>query len=86
MAYVPDSSPVVPVVTAEPEVQITPFAPRPSLPVKFVPYDNLAAGNGGLDVQYAQPVCDYITYLKFENAAPAPCFSFLTIGVAVCSD
>ncbi|XP_055823912.1 uncharacterized protein LOC129892370 [Solanum dulcamara] len=60
MAYVPDSSPVVPVVTVEPEVQITPFAPRPSLPVKFVPYDNLAAGTGGLDVQYTQPTIGYM--------------------------
>lgn len=84
MAYVPDSCPVVPIVTAEPAVEITPFAPHSSVPVKFVPYNNLAAGNGGLDVQYAQPVCDHISYLYFENAAPAPCFGFLTIGVAVC--
>ncbi|KAK6785590.1 hypothetical protein RDI58_019045 [Solanum bulbocastanum] len=60
MAYVPDSCPVVPVVTAEPEVEITPFAPHPSVPVKFVPYNNLAAGNGGLDVQYAQPTIGYM--------------------------
>lgn len=60
MAYVPDSCPVVPVVTAEPEVEITPFASRPSVPVKFVPYNNLAAGNGGVDLHYAQPTIEYM--------------------------
>ncbi|XP_060186895.1 uncharacterized protein LOC132616490 [Lycium barbarum] len=60
MAYMPDSCPVVPVATAEPEVEITPFAPRPSVPLKLVPYNNLAAGNGGLDVQYAQPTIGYM--------------------------
>ncbi|XP_004244126.1 uncharacterized protein [Solanum lycopersicum] len=60
MAYVPDSCPVVPIVTAEPAVEITPFAPHSSVPVKFVPYNNLAAGNGGLDVQYAQPTIGYM--------------------------
>lgn len=59
MAYMPDSCPVVPVATAEPEVEITPFPPRPSVPVKFVPYNNLA-GNGVLDVQYAQPTIGYM--------------------------
>ncbi|KAK4355251.1 hypothetical protein RND71_024222 [Anisodus tanguticus] len=60
MAYMPDSCPVVPVATAEPEVEITPFAPRPSVPVKFVPYNSLPAGNGGLDVQYTQPTIGYM--------------------------
>ncbi|XP_009600137.1 uncharacterized protein LOC107831078 [Nicotiana tabacum] len=60
MVYMPDSCPVVPVATAEPEVEITPFASRPSVPVKFVPYNNLAAGNGGLDVQYAQQTIGYM--------------------------
>lgn len=59
MAYVPDSCPVVPVVTAEPDVEITPFAPHPSAPIKFVPYNNLAVGNGGLDLHYAQPTIGY---------------------------
>lgn len=81
MAYMPDSCPVVPVATAEPEVEITPFASRPSVPVKFVPYNNLAAGNGGLDVQYAQQVCDYDYLSYFEDAAPTPFFSFLTTRV-----
>ncbi|MCD7470291.1 hypothetical protein HAX54_010025 [Datura stramonium] len=60
MAYMPDSYPVVPIATAEPEVEITPFPPRPSVPVKFVPYNNSAVGNGGLDVQYAQPTIGYM--------------------------
>ncbi|KAK4341849.1 hypothetical protein RND71_037665 [Anisodus tanguticus] len=60
MAYMPDSCPVVPVATVEPEVEITPFAPRPSVPVKFVPYNSLPAGNGGLDVLYAQPTIGYM--------------------------
>ncbi|CAN4102718.1 unnamed protein product [Withania somnifera] len=60
IAYMPDSCPVVPVATAEPEVEITPFAPLPSVPVKFVPYNNLAAANGGLDAQYAQPTIGYM--------------------------
>lgn len=60
MGYTPVSCPVVPVATAEPEVEITPFAPLPSVPVKFVPYNNLAAANGGLDVQYDQPTIGYV--------------------------
>ncbi|PHU13043.1 hypothetical protein BC332_19973 [Capsicum chinense] len=60
ITYMPDSCLVVPVATAEPEVEIIPFAPRPSVPIKFVPYNNLAVVNGGLDVQYAQPTIGYM--------------------------
>lgn len=53
--YIPDNSSVVSISTAQPEVEISPFAPR-SLPMKFIPYGSLASGNGGSDIQYPQPV------------------------------
>ena len=56
VAYVPNNSTVVPVASSQPEIGISPFAPRSSLPVKFVPYSNLIAGNGGSGSQYSQSV------------------------------
>lgn len=48
VACIPESYQAVPVATPQPEVEISPYAPR-SLPVKFVPY-------GGNDVQHPPPV------------------------------
>ena len=56
VAYVPDF-PVVPIVSAQQEAEISQFVPRSSLPVKLVPYGNLIAGNGVIDSQYSQTVC-----------------------------
>ena len=57
VAYIPDNYPVVPIASAQPEVEISPFVPRSSLPVKFGPYGNFVAGSGIGDSQYSQPVC-----------------------------
>lgn len=53
VAYIPESYQAVPVATPQPEVEISPYAPR-SLPVKFVPY-------GGNDVQHPPPIVGYMT-------------------------
>ncbi|KAI7757776.1 hypothetical protein M8C21_027945 [Ambrosia artemisiifolia] len=53
LVYNPDSHPSVPVVLSQPEVEVSPFAPR-SVPVKFVPY----AGN---DVQHHPPIVGYMS-------------------------
>ncbi|XP_031116396.1 uncharacterized protein LOC116020072 [Ipomoea triloba] len=60
MAYAPDSCPVLPVATPEPEVEISPFVPRSSVPIKFVQCNNMVAGNGNIDVQYSQPAMGYV--------------------------
>ncbi|KAL7186539.1 hypothetical protein ACSBR2_028302 [Camellia fascicularis] len=60
VAYIPDNFPVVPIASAQPEVEISPFVPRSSLPVKFVPYGNLVAGSGIGDSQYSQPIIGHI--------------------------
>nr|XP_043619345.1 polyadenylate-binding protein-interacting protein 4 isoform X2 [Erigeron canadensis] len=52
LAYIHDSYQAVPVATQQPEVEISPYAPR-SLPLKFLPY-------GGNDVQHPQPVIGYM--------------------------
>lgn len=57
VAYIPDNIPVVPIASAQPEVEMSPYVPRSSLPAKLAPYGNLMAGNGFSDSQYSQPVC-----------------------------
>lgn len=57
MVYIPSNSPVVPIAAAQPEVGISPFVPRPSVPAKFAPYTNLMAVNGASGHQFSQPVC-----------------------------
>ncbi|XP_048234940.1 uncharacterized protein LOC8282898 isoform X1 [Ricinus communis] len=61
MAYVPSNSSMIPAVAvavaaAQPEVAISPFAPRPSVTAKFAPYTNLAAVNSGAGPQFSQPL------------------------------
>lgn len=57
VAYIPDNFPVVPIASAQPEIEISPYVPRSSLPAKLAPYGNLMAGNGFSDSQYSQSVC-----------------------------
>lgn len=57
VAYIPDNFPMVPIPSAQPEVEISPYVTRSSLPAKFAPYGNLTAGNGVSDSQYSQSVC-----------------------------
>lgn len=38
---------MVPIVNAQPGIEINHFAPRTSVPAKFVQYSNLVAGNSG---------------------------------------
>ncbi|KAK9268506.1 hypothetical protein L1049_000258 [Liquidambar formosana] len=60
MSYISNNSPVVPVAAVQPEIGISPLAPRPSLPVKLVPYTNLTAVNGGSGSQYSQPIVGHM--------------------------
>lgn len=38
---------MVPIVNAQPGIEISHFTPRTSVPAKFVQYSNLVAGNSG---------------------------------------
>ncbi|EEF39379.1 hypothetical protein RCOM_0584970 [Ricinus communis] len=79
MAYVPSNSSMIPAVAvavaaAQPEVAISPFAPRPSVTAKFAPYTNLAAVNSVLIVGHmgnrTQPL-RYAGQYHAVQAAPA---------------
>ncbi|KAI8557601.1 hypothetical protein RHMOL_Rhmol04G0022500 [Rhododendron molle] len=60
VAYIPDTFPVVPIASAQPEVEISPYVPRSSLPAKLAPYGNLMAGNGFSDSQYSQSLIGHV--------------------------
>ncbi|CAI0379798.1 unnamed protein product [Linum tenue] len=60
MSYMPSSSPILPFPAPQPEVNIGPFAPRPSVPAKITPYTNLIAGNGGNNSQFSQPIVGHM--------------------------
>ncbi|XP_022151015.1 uncharacterized protein LOC111019035 isoform X3 [Momordica charantia] len=61
VAYISNSSPVVPVAVAQPEVEFSPFVPRSSVPpAKFVPYGNSIAGFGGNVAQFSQPMVGHV--------------------------
>ncbi|XP_073280758.1 uncharacterized protein [Primulina huaijiensis] len=55
VSYMPDVAAMAPMASAPQGVDISSFA-HPSMPVKFVPYNNVAIGDGGHDVTYVQPV------------------------------
>ncbi|KAK7288600.1 hypothetical protein RIF29_02066 [Crotalaria pallida] len=55
MVYVPNSSPSVHFAAIQPEVGLSTFASRPSLPVKVAEYSNVSEGNGGSGSQFSQP-------------------------------
>ena len=57
MTYIPNNSHMVPVAASQQEIEYSTYAARPSVPVKYVPYNNLTAGNGVSGSQFAQPVC-----------------------------
>lgn len=57
VAYLPDHHAMVPIATAQQEVDISSPAPRSSVPVKFVQCGNVVIGNGGTETPYVQPVC-----------------------------
>lgn len=52
MGYVMNSSPVVPIGNAQTGIDVSPFVPRPSLPGKYVQYNNLVPANSGNGAQY----------------------------------
>ncbi|KAK2990008.1 hypothetical protein RJ640_004686 [Escallonia rubra] len=60
MPYVPDSFPLLSIGTPQPEIEISPFAPRSSLPMKLVPYGNLVAEIGDNEMQYSQPIVGHV--------------------------
>lgn len=55
VSYMPDVAAMAPMASAQQGVDISSFA-HPSMPVKFVPYNNVSIGDGGHDVPYVQPV------------------------------
>ncbi|KAI3456936.1 hypothetical protein Pfo_013599 [Paulownia fortunei] len=55
VSYMPGTYTVAPMATAQEEVDASSFV-RSSLPVKFVPYNNVAFGHGGNDAPYVQPI------------------------------
>ncbi|WOH04200.1 hypothetical protein DCAR_0623609 [Daucus carota subsp. sativus] len=59
VAYMTETSPVVSISAAQPEVGTSPFVPR-SLPVKYVPYGGLVSSNGETEMQYSQPVVGHL--------------------------
>ncbi|KAL5548348.1 hypothetical protein UlMin_003579 [Ulmus minor] len=60
MGYMPSNSPMVPVPAAHSEVGSSPFTSHPSIPVKIIPYSNLAAGNGVTVSQFTQPIVGHV--------------------------
>ncbi|XP_031248169.1 uncharacterized protein LOC116105948 [Pistacia vera] len=58
--YIPSNSPVVPVAAAQSEVGMSLYVPHSSVPAKFVPYGNLAVGNGGSAAQFSQPLVGHV--------------------------
>ncbi|XP_022879972.1 uncharacterized protein LOC111397339 isoform X2 [Olea europaea var. sylvestris] len=56
VTYMPEVYAMVPIATAENKDDISLFAPHSSLPVTFVPYNDVIIGNGSSDAPYAQPV------------------------------
>ncbi|KAE9456646.1 hypothetical protein C3L33_11586, partial [Rhododendron williamsianum] len=60
VAYIPDNFPVVPIASAQPEIEIGPYVPRSSLPAKLAPYGHLMAGNGFSDSQYSQSIIGHV--------------------------
>ncbi|KAK6124580.1 hypothetical protein DH2020_041676 [Rehmannia glutinosa] len=55
VAYMPGTYTIASMVTTQEEVDASSFA-RSSVPVKFVPYNNVAFGHGGNDAPYVQPI------------------------------
>lgn len=61
MTYIPNNSHVVPVpAAAQQEIEFNPYAARSSVPVKYVPYSNLTAGNGVSGSQFSQHIVGHL--------------------------
>ncbi|XP_028759524.1 uncharacterized protein LOC114748019 [Neltuma alba] len=59
MAYLPNSSSVVPIGAIQSEVGFNTLLSRPSLPVKVAQYSNVTAGSGS---QFTQPIFEQLTH------------------------
>ncbi|XP_044497770.1 polyadenylate-binding protein-interacting protein 4-like [Mangifera indica] len=58
--YIPSNSSFIPVAAAQSEVGMGPYVSHSSVPAKFVPYGNLAVGNGGSAAQFSQPLVGHV--------------------------
>lgn len=58
VAYITETSPVVSISTAQPEVEINPYVSP--MAVKYVPYGGLVSSNGGTEMQYSQPAVGHL--------------------------
>ncbi|EHA8586432.1 hypothetical protein COCNU_scaffold000363G000040 [Cocos nucifera] len=56
--YMPTSLPARP-IAGQSGIEISPFASLSSMPSKFVPYNSIVAGHGGIAAQYPQPDASY---------------------------
>ncbi|XP_010907084.1 uncharacterized protein [Elaeis guineensis] len=54
--YMPTSLPARPIAGVQSGIEISPFASLSSMPSKFVPYNSLVAGHGGIGAQYPRSV------------------------------
>ncbi|KAG9454056.1 hypothetical protein H6P81_006960 [Aristolochia fimbriata] len=66
-------NPAVP--ATQPGVEVSSFAPRASVPVKFVQYNNMMAGNVGTGSQYGLPIVGHIgsrqQHVRYSSQYPA---------------
>ncbi|KAK6149296.1 hypothetical protein DH2020_016821 [Rehmannia glutinosa] len=69
VAYMPGTYTIASMVTTQEEVDASSFA-RSSVPVKFVPYNNVAFGHGGNDAPYVQPDAQSATGLSPATTRP----------------
>lgn len=58
--YMPNSLPVVPIVSTEPENDTSSFSYCSSAPAKYLAHNNLVYGSGHGDQQYSQPILAYM--------------------------
>ncbi|KAG9454058.1 hypothetical protein H6P81_006962 [Aristolochia fimbriata] len=63
------------VAATQPGVEVSSFAPRASVPVKFVQYNNMMAGNVGTGSQYGLPIVGHIgsrqQHVRYSSHYPA---------------
>ncbi|XP_068668409.1 uncharacterized protein [Aristolochia californica] len=60
IGYVTNNTPGGAVATTQPGVEVSSFASRSSLPVKFVQYNNMMAGSVGTGSQYGLPIVGHV--------------------------
>ncbi|KAK4439804.1 Polyadenylate-binding protein-interacting protein 4 [Sesamum alatum] len=80
--YHPSTYTMAPMATAQEEVDASSFAHSPG-PVKFVPFNNVAVGNGGSDAPYVQPIIGQVVNRtqqpfrytgQYQNFQPGPAY------------